>query len=54
MELDRVLAAIRAGMDPELATKTTRQIQNHLAAAHATLAAWDVDHHHPLRSPPTT
>jgi len=27
IELDRVLAAIRAGIYPELATKTTRQIQ---------------------------
>lgn len=47
LELDRVLAAIRAGMDPELATKTTRQIQHDLAAAQATLAGWDIDHHRP-------
>lgn len=47
LELDRVLAAIRAGMDPELATKTTRQIQHDLAAAYATLAGWDIDHHRP-------
>lgn len=47
VELDRVLAAIRAGMDPELATKTTRQIQRDLAAAQATLDAWDLDHQRP-------
>ncbi|MDP1820909.1 MAG: recombinase family protein [Acidimicrobiales bacterium] len=47
VELDRVLAAIRAGMDPELATRTTRQIQHDLAAAQATLAAWNADDHRP-------
>ena len=41
VELDRVLAAIRAGMDPDLATATTKQIQREIAAAHATLAAWE-------------
>lgn len=39
MELDRVLAAIRAGMDPDLATTTTRQIQRELAAAEATITS---------------
>jgi hypothetical protein len=33
VELDRVLAAIRAGMDPDLAVITTKQIQRDLAAA---------------------
>jgi site-specific DNA recombinase len=47
VELDRVLAAIRAGMDPGLATKTTRQIQQDLAAAQATIATWEADHHRP-------
>ncbi len=41
VELDRVLAAIRAGMDPDLATATTKQIQGEIAAAQATIAAWE-------------
>ena len=44
VELDRVLDAIRAGMDPQLATATTRKIQTELAAAEATIAAWDAEH----------
>ena len=44
VELDRVLDAIRAGMDPQLATATTRKIQTELAAAESTLAAWDGEH----------
>jgi site-specific DNA recombinase len=44
VELDRVLDAIRAGMDPQLATATTRKIQAELVAAEATLAAWDAEH----------
>ena len=46
MELDRVLAAIRAGMDPDLATSTTKQIQREVAAAQATIAAWEHEHQH--------
>ncbi len=46
VELDRVLAAIRSGMDPDLATSTTRQIQRELAAAGATVATWEDEHHH--------
>ena len=46
MELDRVLAAIRAGMDPDLATSTTKQIQRELAAAQATIATWEHEHQH--------
>lgn len=46
VELDRVLAAIRAGMDPELATTTTRQIQRELAAARATITTWEHEHQH--------
>lgn len=44
VELDRVLDAIRAGMDPQLATATTRKIQTELAAGEATIAAWDAEH----------
>jgi len=44
VELDRVLAAIRAGMDPDLATATTKQIQREIAAAQATIAAWEHQH----------
>lgn len=39
MEFDRVLAAIRAGMDPDLAVVTTKQSQRDLAAAEATITA---------------
>ena len=46
MELARVLAAIRAGMDPDLATSTTRQIQRELAAAQTTIATWEHEHQH--------
>jgi hypothetical protein len=50
VELDRVLDAIRVGMDPQLATATTRKIQAELAAADAILSAWDAKHdrHEPL------
>ena len=41
VELDRVLAAVRAGMDPALAAVTTKQIQRELSAAHSALAAWN-------------
>ncbi|MDZ4825825.1 MAG: recombinase zinc beta ribbon domain-containing protein, partial [Actinomycetota bacterium] len=44
VELDRVLAAIRAGMDPDLATATTKQIQREIVAAHATLVSWEREH----------
>src|SRR5690606_29327735 len=40
-ELDRVLAAIRAGMDPTLAVGATKQIQHDLATAEAAIAAWE-------------
>lgn len=40
-ELDRVLAAIRAGMDPTLAVGITKHIQQDLAAAEAAIAAWE-------------
>ena len=46
VELDRVLAAIRAGMDPDLATSTTRQIQRELTAAQTTIASWEDEHQH--------
>jgi len=44
VELDRVLAAIRAGMDPTLAAATTKQIQRDLAAAEGVLAASEHEH----------
>lgn len=44
IELDRVLAAIRSGMDPDLATATTKQIQRELASAQATVDEWDRGH----------
>lgn len=46
VELDRVLAAIRAGMDPDLATSTTKQIQRELAAARATITTWEHEDQH--------
>ena len=46
VELDRVLAAIRAGMDPDLATSTTKQIQRELAAAQAAITTWEHEHQH--------
>ena len=47
VELDRVLAAIRAGMDPDLATSTTKQIQRELTAAQATITTWEHEHQRP-------
>ncbi len=44
IELDRVLAAIRAGMDANLAAATTKQIQLDLAAAESTVATWEHQH----------
>lgn len=46
-ELDRVLAAIRAGMDPDLAVATTKQIQRELTAANTTVTAWERNHDTP-------
>lgn len=40
-ELDRMLAAIRAGMDPELAARETRKIQADIATAEATIERWE-------------
>jgi site-specific DNA recombinase len=40
-ELDRLLAAIRAGLDPVLAAGETRIVQAELADAEATVRAWD-------------
>ena len=34
-------ATFRAGMDPDLATATTKQIQRELLAAHTTITAWE-------------
>ena len=40
-ELDRMLAAIRAGMDPQLAASETRKIQSELADADAKIGQWE-------------
>lgn len=40
-ELDRILAAIRAGMDPAIAARETRKIQGDIAAARAVLERWE-------------
>jgi hypothetical protein len=40
-ELDRVLAAIRAGMDPVLAAGDTRKIQAEMSVVAATIAGWE-------------
>lgn len=45
IELDRVLAAIRAGMDPDLAAGATKQIQRELAGAQTIVDEWDRSHH---------
>lgn len=47
VELDRVLTAIRAGMDADLAVITTKQIQRDLAAAESTISAWEQQHKMP-------
>ncbi|HVM13022.1 MAG TPA: recombinase family protein [Egibacteraceae bacterium] len=41
LELDRMLAAIRAGMDPVLAASQTRKIQAEIADAHSTIEGWE-------------
>ncbi len=46
-ELNRLLAAIRAGMDPELAAPETRKIQADLANAKRAIAAWQRAHGRP-------
>ena len=51
LELDRLLAAIRAGLDPVLAAGETRKVQLELAAAEATIRAWDDN---PERTRPLT
>lgn len=44
IELDRMLAAIRAGMDPELAASQTRKIQADIAAAESVIGKWERSH----------
>lgn len=39
-ELDRLIAAIRAGMDPQLAAPQTREVQSRIAAATSTIERW--------------
>ena len=41
VELDRMLAAIRAGMDPQLAATETRKIQADIATAEAVVERWE-------------
>ncbi len=41
VELDRIMAAIRARFDPDLATSTSKQIQWEMVAAHTTITAWE-------------
>src|SRR5207245_6016080 len=41
VELDRILAAIRAGMDPELAAGETRKIQGDIASGGAIIDRWE-------------
>jgi len=41
VELERVLAALRAGMDPVLATGETRKIQAEIVAARSVIDDWD-------------
>ena len=41
VELDRLLAAIRAGMDPALAAGATRQVQAEMHRAESTMAEWE-------------
>lgn len=43
-ELDRMLAAIRAGMDPALAAGQTRKIQAEIANARSTIREWEHSH----------
>jgi hypothetical protein len=43
-ELDRMLAAIRAGMDPALAAGETRKIQAEIADARSTIREWEHSH----------
>lgn len=47
VELDRLLAAIRAGMDPALAAPETRKIQTEIADATATISGWEATNDHP-------
>ncbi len=44
LELDRVLAALRAGLDPELAAATTRAIQADRDKAQLVLDHWEREH----------
>ena len=40
IELDRLIAAIRAGMDPKLAAPQTREVQARIEVAHSTIQRW--------------
>src|SRR2546430_10976024 len=46
-ELDRMLAAIRAGMDPALAASETRKIQADLTTTGAAIEQWERSHERP-------
>ena len=45
LELDRMLAAIRAGMDPVLAANQTRKIQADIVAADSIIDRWERSQH---------
>lgn len=49
VELDRILAAIRAGMDPALAATETRKIQSDLAGAASVIELWERSNERPIR-----
>jgi site-specific DNA recombinase len=40
-ELDRLIAAIRAGMDPQLAALQTREVQSRIATADSAIERWE-------------
>lgn len=44
VELNRVIAAIRAGMDPVLAAGQTREIQTGIATATSVVERWERSH----------
>lgn len=49
VELDRMLAAVRAGMDPTLAAGQTRKIQTDIMAARSIIERWGRSHERPTQ-----
>jgi DNA invertase Pin-like site-specific DNA recombinase len=47
VELERVLAALRAGMDPALAASQTRKIQANIVGARSAIERWERSHERP-------